>query len=447
MPATRVDITLPQSAEKNVAPGSAAEGPALHRGGHVAAVSDQVVVSATNFLTNLIVLWNTTQQEFGVYVLAVALLHFLKGLQEQFVASPYSILAQRMDGDDRLHYTGSCLVHQLVSTGVLIAAVALTAAILRFAFAPPQLSLLVVLLLIVVPCFVTREYARRLSFAHFHFRTAAWMDSLIAVTQLAGLWLLAFADKLTLPSVFLWLAVANALGIGFWAWRREIDYQVRISQIRPDWRANWQFGRWAVWTFILGSCVPFFIPWLVAGLRDATVAGQYGACQTLVGVSNMLILGMGNFLNPVSARAFADRGTDGLRRALAKGSMYFIASIAAFAAILLVAGEPLANLLFDNKYPGLGWPLFLLASAQLLAALGVVAGNGLWAINQPRQNIPADFTLMVVTLSAALLVIPRFGVLGATTAVLIGSLAAGVVRWLVLSVRLRAVDTGSERSA
>ena len=83
------------------------------------------MVSASNLVTNLLVVWSCTNAEFGVYVLAVALLHFAKGIQEQLVASPYSIKVQRMKLEERASFTGSSAIHHAATTALVLLLVAL----------------------------------------------------------------------------------------------------------------------------------------------------------------------------------------------------------------------------------------------------------------------------------------------------------------------------------
>jgi O-antigen/teichoic acid export membrane protein len=64
--------------------------------------------------------------------------------------------------------------------------------------------------------------------------------------------------------------------------------------------------------------------------------------------------------------------------------------------------------------------------------ISIVAGNGLWAIHQPRSNFVADVCCMSVTLIAAALLIHPFGALGAALATLGGTLTAAIVRTITL---------------
>jgi O-antigen/teichoic acid export membrane protein len=88
-----------------------------------------------------------------------------------------------------------------------------------------------------------------------------------------------------------------------------------------------------------------------------------------------------------------------------------------------------------------------LALSALMNGIGVVAGNGLWAIDQPRPNFLADVFSMAVTLIAAALLVLPLGALGAALATLAGMTAAAVVRSIILARYLRRAEAEKHVSA
>jgi O-antigen/teichoic acid export membrane protein len=102
--------------------------------------------------------------------------------------------------------------------------------------------------------------------------------------------------------------------------------------------------------------------------------------------------------------------------------------MAGLCVFVLATGDWLVVTAFGAHYHGTGGILLFLALAAAMNAIGNVAGNGLWAIDQPRSNFVADVCGMVVTLVAAALLISTFGALGAALAAFMGATTAAVVR-------------------
>jgi O-antigen/teichoic acid export membrane protein len=95
-------------------------------------------------------------------------------------------------------------------------------------------------------------------------------------------------------------------------------------------------------------------------------------------------------------------------------------------------GDWLAVLVFGGQFHGTGGILLALALGTVVSSLGLAAGNGLWAVDRPRDNFVGDIVCMSTTLTMAALLIPRFSVLGAALANLAGMTAGAVARMVVL---------------
>ena len=257
-------------------------------------------------------------------------------------------------------------------------------------------------------------------------------DTCTVIVQMVVLGCLLAWGQLHVVSTFAVIAGVSLLGLVIWVALGRVEVRWDRTRWWSDWVQNWRFGRWAVLTFVVGCSTPFFMPWLVAAMQGEAVAGAYGACQTLVGLANMLIVGMGNFLSPLTARVFVENGNAGLRRVLQKAVLFFAVVLGGFCLVLIGWGEPLADLLFRGKFPDLGWPLIWLGASQFLAAIGVVAGNGLWAIEAPRQNLVADVVTLLGTVACAMWLIPAWGILGAAMAMFIGNSLGAMTRWCIL---------------
>src|SRR5687768_16284882 len=76
------------------------------------AIADQAVVSGTSLATSILHGWSG-KTELGIYYLALSTLVFFRGIQEQLIAAPYLVSAQRRNGTAAEVYAGSALLHHL----------------------------------------------------------------------------------------------------------------------------------------------------------------------------------------------------------------------------------------------------------------------------------------------------------------------------------------------
>ena len=350
-------------------------------------VLDQGVVSGTSFATSVLLGRMVSQEELGVYYLALSVFYFARGIQEQVVSAPYMIYCGRKQGPELAQYAGSTLLHQCV---VMI----VTAAVLLVALAagalPSGVQNAFWLLVVAAPLMLIREFARQISFAHLDITRATFLDIATSALQVIALIFLAATGQLTIFTTLATLAIASGLAtVGWFATSRQGTI-TRASAARRDWLFNWQFARWALASQLLANTTPYIMPWVVALSHGEAQTGLLGACTTLVGLSNTFLQGVLNFLSPQAAQAYTRGGLAELRSVLIKTAILFAVALGTFALLGFLLGEQIAIALFGPQFAGAGIVIGVLSLSVLANSFSATAGNGLWAMERPRANFVAD---------------------------------------------------------
>jgi len=390
---------------------------------------DQAVVSGMSFATSVLVGRCASREDLGTYYLALSLVLFARGVQEQLVCAPYMVYCGRKEGGERSEYAGSALVHQLVlaalAAGLLLAA-------LVGDLPPRELRSVLWLLAAGAPLFLVREFARQMSFAHLDLRGATILDIAAAAVQFVALVTLAATGRLTVLTTLTTLAVASGLPTIGWLAATPQPMVARVRTVLRDWLHNWPFARWALASHLLACTTPYVMPWVVALAHGEAETGMLGACMTLVGLSNTFLTGLCNFLTPQAAQAFARGGLAELRSVLAKTAAIFLSSLGLLAVAAFLCGERVCVLLYGPEYAGAGPIIGILSLSVLANSIGVTAGNGLFAMERPSANFLADLASLAVVIVCTLLLIPGNGPLGAALAMLAGTASDAVVRAIIL---------------
>jgi O-antigen/teichoic acid export membrane protein len=401
-------------------------------------VFNQAVYSGTSFLTAVIVGRSLSQSDLGIYYLTLTIVLIMFGVQENAVSGPYTILAARRHGRELAEYTGSMWAHHFALTFLGMLAIV---AMIGVATARGSVDFTAGLwtLLIAGPPMLLRDGMRRLAFARLQLTTAIALDVTVSVLQLAGLALLWQLGLVSVAGVFGVMGAACAVAcLGWLIFSPDPSRFVR-SRFLGDWHHNWVFARWAVLSWLAVDTVPFVMPWIVDLAAGTAATGLYGACGTLVGVTNILVIGTGNFLRPKSAQSFASGGVPALRKVLVITGCLFAVVFGLFTVSMAVLGDWLAVLVYGESFRGAWTILTALAANVLVGSLGFVAANGLWAIGKPRASMFADALLMVATIVAAVLLVGSYGALGAALAALIGSIVGMFAKGFTLDRLLRSI--------
>jgi O-antigen/teichoic acid export membrane protein len=402
------------------------------------AIADQAVVSATNFATSILLGWSG-KTELGIYYLALSTLVFFRGIQEQLITAPYLVYSQRRSGAAAEVFAGSALVHHL-ALGALSTTV--VGAMLLMGIGPSQMKTVWFLLLGIAPLFLLREFVRQMFFARLNLRLAFAIDLLVALVQLGLMFPLAMKGLLNVELTWLSIALASGLAGLLWAVTKPETFRGSLSASRMHALENWAFARWALLTQVIGSSTPYLMPWIVAGLHGAKETGSLGACTTMVGLSNMFLMGVGNFLSPRAARAFANGGLPALQKVLWQRGTLCASALGLASLLAFTIGGPIAGVVYGPEFADCGLIMGLLSLAALANSLGMTAGNGLCSMDRPGANLWADVGTLAISLAAMLVLIPLLGTLGAALATLVTMTADAAMRWFILYRTMRTVSVG-----
>jgi O-antigen/teichoic acid export membrane protein len=282
-----------------------------------------------------------------------------------------------------------------------------------------------------------RDFIRQMSFADLNLRAAILLDVAVASLQLGSIGVLAVLGRLTVGSSLAIMAVSCGIPAAAWMLTRARRLAPSVSDALADFRHNWPFARWALATQMLACTTPYIMPWVVALTHSEAETGTLGACTTLVGLANMVMMGLCNFLGPKATRAYNAGGVPALRSVLLKAAALFTSTLGLICLAGFVLGEQLAVWVYGEQFGGTGLVVGVLSASVLANSIGVMAGNGLWAMERPSANFVADLLSLVVVVIATVALVPLWGPLGAAAATLAGSISDAILRVLVLQRTMR----------
>lgn len=421
-------------------------GPAWYEsllGSGTLSVFDQAVVSGTSFVTNLALIRLLRTEEYGLYALAWTLTFLFRGVQEQLISAPFMVYAPQKDVASREEYQGSVLAHQvifaLLASGLTLAGLALAwcLAAAGVVALPTGAELAFSVLAAVLPLVLLREFVRQFAFARLDVKSALAIDIVASVLQLALLAGIYLARGAAVTTGLYAIGAASGLAAALWLVAKHERFRFDVGAILRDWQENWTFSRWTLATQLLACTMPYLLPWILAfGSGGAATSAVLAACTTLVGIANMFVIGVSNYLSHRAIHAFHEEGVPGLVAVLRRTALLFTVTIGLFALAAWFGGQPAADFLFKGKYPDAGPVIGWLALSTLVSSLNVTAGNGLWALERPHANFAADVVSFVATLAAALAFVPTWGASGAAAASCVGMTLALLVRGWTLHTSL-----------
>jgi O-antigen/teichoic acid export membrane protein len=252
-------------------------------GTHSLALADQAVVSATNFLTTILVGRWCGADELGVYAMGFSLLISWLCVQDSLISLPYTIYRHRPRRENAAEFAGSSLAQYGILSVLSILFLAATAGALSARGVVPTLVTATWILAAVMPFALLRDFGRRFAFSHLRVAHALLIDLAVAALQLAGLVVLAWSGALSAATAFAVVGTACAAVAAVWMYLARRNFVIRLSHVVPTLRQGWSLGKW-----LFGSQVTLLVQgyvnyWLLAWIVGTAATGVYAACMTKIG--------------------------------------------------------------------------------------------------------------------------------------------------------------------
>jgi len=393
------------------------------------AVADQGMISGTNFVAAIIIGRSCGAEVLGLYSLVASAMAMIVGLQDQLVTAPYVLYHNRKRGLTLRRYAGSVLIHHIGFIAVVMLGMA--ACVAGTLQASETVRLVAFVLFLGTPAILLRTFIREISLAHCDVVTVFLLDAAVCVTRLVAVVGLFAFDAVNLPILYAVLGVTCLITAATWMLRHRQRFTFSKQAVAIDWCRNWRFGRWALATHVAGTSTPYMMPWVLFVMHGERATGYLASCSVIVGVCNIMLAGMCDFLNPRSAAAYATGGIEKLKRIQWKMLKISTLAIGSVCLIAVFFGEQIIHTLYNGRFPGAGSMVIWLTLSVLANAIGMAAGSGLWAIDKPRLNFVADMVTLTVAVAAAPALVGTYGAHGAAIATLAASVAGCVCRQFI----------------
>jgi O-antigen/teichoic acid export membrane protein len=228
------------------------------------------------------------------------------------------------------------------------------------------------------------------------------------------------------------MAVACAVASLLWIATKEQAFSVARHRIASDWFHNWSFARWALAGYLTSGISVHVMPWIVLYFHGKGPTGLLAAAWSLGGMANLFVNGIDSFLAPKAARAFIDGGTCELRRVLRWANTLFLVTVGLMLLVFLAAQNEIVAVTYGEQYSAIIPIVAMFIMSVLIRSLGMVAGNGLWALERPRANFVANVWAVIVAVGSALVLVPGLNLVGAALATLAGAVVGTALRGVFL---------------
>lgn len=400
--------------------------PMLVRSGFLG-LSDQVVISATNFATMVLLARVLGPSEFGAFVLVITGLLFATSIQYCLISQPHHILAASQDRDDYVRYTSSTAGQQFLLAAAFAVLALSAAGVVRLAGWGGATLLLV--FAPVVFAWQFQEFTRRVFYTEGRLVTAIANDVVSYGGQVVGLVILWRLGHLSAVTGLAVIGITSATAAALGAWQLRSRFSLGHVRHGAAYRENWKLGKWLLGGNLASWTSGQLYPLLAAAFVGLAATGAMRAMQTILGPTNVLLIGMDTALTPAAARAYSEGGPAAVRAMVTKVYAYSWPFMAAYCVGVAVFARPILRLVYGEQFLDYSWLLPVFALTHALTYLHTPISLALRGsrLTSPMLQAYVMSTAVVFTLGIA--AVYFFGVAGAAMGMIAHGIIVNAVLW------------------
>lgn len=377
-------------------------------GREVWALADQAVVSATNFLTNVMLARFMGLREFGVFVLAWMSVIFVNSLQNALIIAPLVSVGAKQEAKDRRCYFGAVVFQELVLVTLCFALVLVGAHVAVDFFPRANLRHLALPLACSAFAYQMQDFVRRSFFAAHQGWRALADDALSYLTQLPLLFLLHRQGELNSATALWVMAGTSTVGMmAGWLWMEPVEFD--WGWIKSVARRHWRVSRWLTGSAMLTWTSTNLFVLAAPAYYGTAAAGALKAAQNLMGVTHVWFQGLDNVVPVETARRLHQGGVGPMLAYTRSIIVRWGGLTLLFAVILSLVPGFWLRLAYGPQMVQYGSVLRLYALLYVIVFLGGPLRAALQAI---EFTVPIFWSYLAMTAAAFVFAVPMAKSLG-----------------------------------
>lgn len=350
------------------------------------ALLDQAVVSGASFVTSIIIARFLGPDEFGRFILAMAVVFVSQNLHGALITGPIMTIGSSWRGSSGSLYLGAVLLHQLAFSG-LAALLGYLVLHLADGLVPNwKLGQLAVPVALLIAAGSAADMIRHVHYAWGRAYESFVLDSVRFSAQVVGTLLLILTGAGTVAGVATVMAVAGLLATAI-SWVVIASAHIKRAVLVDVTQQHWNFSRWLLATTSVVAGREAVTNTTVGAMLGLSELAFLRAAQQIVLAINVPLQGLGKIAQTGASKAFADGSRAQLDRYLRRFVGRYTALLAMLLIVMATSSESITGAIYGPEYAGASWVLSAFALIMLLQL-----GREWLAIRMRAMRLPSmDF--------------------------------------------------------
>ena len=382
------------------------------------ALSDQAMISASNFLTSVIAARMMGIEEFGRFMVAWMIILLFKDLQSSRLEPTLLSIGPKQSAKDRAEYFGSAVAEQAAFAGASFILVVIGMLIAAPFVQELNLAELTLPLAAAVFADEMQDFMRRY-FYTVNRPVSAFVNDFISyggrIVVLAFLWWYAPVTSAGTLWVLFALGIIPVV-IGLFT----LDpVRINLSRMIPVAVRHWELSKWTVGTSILRWMAGNLFIFMGGAILGAQTIGAVRAAMNVLAPRNVVINGLTNIVIVNGSTTLHEKGPGELRRYLMRIGAFGLAFEASISIFAIIFAEPIMYYVYGPDFVPYAFLIYWLAAVNLVQFLVFPFGCGLKILEYTKPYFVSAIFEAAFGLLASYFLVTWFGLHGVTIGLVI----------------------------
>jgi O-antigen/teichoic acid export membrane protein len=375
-----------------------------------------------------------------LFVLGLSVVTFIIGFQRALISTPYAILFQQTPIHRRRQYRSSTFLFQTLFTIIVSILFIVSSLFLYFIGSEDTFSLVAFLGVF----FLGQSYLSFFKFTlitemdvkrNFFFCSAIYSVTLILLCVAYACDFLATWVVFSISGV-----VAIGLSLYFYFKFHHLMLTKKIKYFFKNFAVeNWLLGKWIVGSNIAFMFSSQMFPWLLLMFSTTESIAELGVIMSVTRILAPAIQGVWSFLLPKMSTYVQD--SDKFLAVLKKLVIWCFIFSTLLVLLGLLAGELFVELIYSEKYSGLGKVIVLGFIIQGLSLINMPFDTALNALKRTDIGFKSVTISAFVAIVVGLPLTMEYEVIGALSGMIVSSLSGIIFRFYVLRNMLKGLKS------
>ena len=411
------------------------------------AITDQGLISGSNFLVGILLARWLAPEAYGAYALAFSILLLLLLFYQSLMLEPMTVFGAGVYRNSLRSYFRRLLSMHGALAGAIFAVLGIACIIARYTGPPGPLTGALVGITFAAPCILLFWLARRVFYSGLSLVPAASSAGIYCVVLIAGMYVAHRLGLLTVASAFVIMGLSALLtsAVLLGHLRKALVRGETVPGNGELWRRHWGYGRWAL-AGVIAGWVPTYIYYpLLSSFSGMASAGELKALTNLSSPLFQTYAALSMLYIPHIARLRQEGTPEAILAFTGKITMMFVAGAMVYWTLLLSFSSTAFHLLYGGKYTEVGYLVPLVALESVLWSATCGPAIALRGIESPSSVFWARSAASFVSIAVGIVVTRSYGIHGALWAMAASS-GSALCFVVVLLRRKLAGDIGTTRA-